>query len=203
MDKLQRAVAGAGLLLLAIALQLDNALERLKKKIRVQPEPLKHGTFRLTGIAPNRSAKRAMLAASLIFGAMACLVGALAVHGGLGHILAYCTFAFGAAGTFALESPTNAPLPQYTFLGVYTGGSSDTSPLDIPFATYNPTFAARCNGVAPIPNVFVVQAVGNTETMAPTCTATNFVLTFTTSGSGLAGFVATIGATIPNTVVQP
>ncbi len=94
-------------------------------------------------------------------------------------------------------------MPQYTFLGVYTGGSSDTSPLDIPFASYNAAFASRCNGVAPIPYLYLVQTIGNVETMAVTCTATNLVLTFTTSGSGLSSFVATLGATIPNTVTQP
>ena len=203
MNIVQRVVTGAGLMLLAAALAVDNALEWIKAAIHTEAVPLEHGTFRLTGFVPNGSAKRAMTAAAFVFLAAVLLVGALAVHGpGLSHVLAYLTLAAGAAGTFAASNPPNAPLPQYTFLGVYTGGTSDTSPLNIPFATYNATFATRCNGVAPIPNVYVVQTLGNVTAIGVTCTATNLVLTFTSSGSALLGFVATLGAIIPNTVTE-
>jgi hypothetical protein len=178
-------------------------LERIKTALRGDSVPLEHGAFRVTEIVPNGSAKRAMTAAALLFLGAGLLVGAFAVHGpGLAHVLAYLTLAAGAAGTFASSAPANAPLPQYTFIGVYTGGSSDTSPLNIPFATYNATFATRCNGVAPIPNVYVVQTLGNVTAIGVTCTATNLVLTFTSSGSALSGFVATLGAIIPNTVTE-
>lgn len=204
MNACKRAIAGAGLLLLAVTLWLDNTREALQKAFGVKQEPLEHGRFRLTGIAPNQSAKRAMWGAALFACGIALFIGALAVNGpGIAHLLAYMTLAFGAAGSFSLSAPANTPLPQYTLLGVYTGGSSDTSPLNIPFATYNATFAARCNGVAPIPTNYVVQTLGNVTAMGFTCTATNLVLTFTSSGSGLLGFVATLGAEIPNTISQP
>ena len=203
MNIIKMAGAGAGLLLLALVTALDNSRAWLKAALGIKPEPLEHGTFRLTQIVPNGSAKRAMVAASLLFVATGCLVGALALHGaGLGHVLAYLCLGMGAAGTFAAANPPNAPLPQYTFRGVYTGGTSDTSPLSIPFATYNATFALRCNGVAPIPDVYVVQTLGNVTAIGVTCTATNLVLTFTSSGSALSGFVASLGAFIPNTVTE-
>lgn len=205
MNTVKRLVAGAGLLLLAICVFFDNALHKLRETFHVKPEPLEHGTFRLIDIEPNGSAKRAMVAVALLGTAIACLIGALVVHGaGIGHALAYLTFLCGGAGSFAASLPPNAPLPQYTFRGVYTGGSTDTSPMDFPFATYNAVFAARCNGNAPIPDVLVVQAPGTgVSALGLTCSATNLILTFTLGGGDTpAGFVATLGCFIPNTVTQ-
>jgi hypothetical protein len=111
----------------------------------------------------------------------------------------------GAAGTFASAAPANAPLPLYEFIGVYTGGTSDTSPLTIAFATYNSVFAARVTalGTAPIPFVYVIQALANVTAGALTCSTIGLVFTFTSSGSALSGFIATMGAMIPSTKFQP
>ncbi len=204
MNIIGRAGAGAGLLLLALHISVSDAFYDLREALGIKPKPREHGAFRPIKLVPDTPAKQCMAGAGLLAAALACLVCLVVTHGaGIAHAMAYLTLAFGAAGTFSLKNQADKPLPQYTFLGVYTGGSSDTSPLDIPFASYNAAFASRCNGVAPIPYLYLVQTIGNVETMAVTCTATNLVLTFTTSGSGLSSFVATLGATIPNTVTQP
>lgn len=201
-DFASRLMGGIFLLALSFALALDNAREKLRDALGVKREPLVHGKFRPTAVVPNHEGERAMLGAALL-AASALFLFTFAWLPSFGLALGVPGVSLAAAGTFALSRAANKPLPQYTFLGVYTGGSSDTSPLNILFSTYNATFAARCNGVAPVPNVYVVQTIGNVTAMATTCSATNFILTFTTSGSGLLNFVATIGATIPNTGDQP
>ena len=200
MNIMQRAVAGAGLLLLSAALFFKNLWHDLKENVAPRREPLEHGEFRMTGICPNPEGKRAMIGAALLALSVCCL---LSFFVNPVHILAYVSLVAGAAGTFSLKAPANAPLPQYTFLGVFTGGTSDTSPLSITFSTYNATFATRCNGVAPIPYLYLVQVLANVTAMAITCTSSALVLTFTSSGSALSGFIATLGATIPNTNTQP
>jgi hypothetical protein len=198
MNLMQRIVAWAGLLLLALALQLDGLMDAIKVRLGMQPT---RGVLRITelkldfgGAIPRRT-KWAIGALAVL--AIAC---SIAGHGwvSLGLI--------GAAGTFANTAALNT-VPQYTFRGVYTGGSSDTSPLSIPYPT---AFAALAAGlstlwtrtIVPICDVFTINVQGNALTAVPSCTNSNYVITFTTSGSGLTNFVATIGATIPNTVTQ-
>ncbi|MGA2394464.1 MAG: hypothetical protein ABSH03_14080, partial [Candidatus Lustribacter sp.] len=61
----------------------------------------------------------------------------------------------GAAGAFVRTVPLNAPLPIYSVLGVYTGGSSDTSPLSIALPT---AFAALCGSLGTAGQDAVVSA---------------------------------------------
>ena len=204
MNTTHRAKAGAGMLLLSAVALLDNARDDLLEFLGIARE---RGKFQLIGAQADAIGKREMLGAALACLAVLLLGGGLLAGGSLAHLLALGTLAAGAAGVFTLERPADAPLPQYTFVGVYVGGTSDTSPLDIPFATYNTAFADRVMalGVAPIPDVFVAQALG-TGVSAVTLTAstTNLILTFTLGeGDNFGGYTATIGCTIPNTPAQP
>jgi hypothetical protein len=201
MNIIERAIAGVGLLLLALALQLDRILDRIKAAAGLTP---KRGIFEVTELKLNLEVpgipRRTKFA---IAGLAAFALGAcfLAFHNPV--YAAVAVGLMGAAGSFARTVPLNAPLPIYSVLGVYTGGSSDTSPTSIALPT---AFAALCValGIAPTPTVLVVQAIGNV-TAGPFLTATNanLVLTYTTSGSGLTGFVATVGCQVPNTLNQP
>jgi hypothetical protein len=199
MNLIQRIAAWAGLLLLALALQLDRLMDAIKARLGMQPT---HGVLRITELRLNPGAAipaRTMWAVGAL--AVLAIACSIAGHGWISLGL------IGAAGTFANTAAFDTAPPQYTFRGVYTGGSSDTSPLSIPFPT---AFAALAAGlstlwtrtVVPICDVFTINAQGNALTAVPSCTNANYVLTFTTSGAGLTNFIATIGATIPNTVTQ-
>jgi hypothetical protein len=199
MNIIERVFAGAGLLLLALALLLDRALDRIKAAVGLTP---KRGVFQVTELKLNLEVpgvpRRTKFA---IAGLAAFALGAcfLAFHNPV--YAAVAVGLLGAAGSFARTIPTNGPLPVYSVLGVYTGGSSDTSPLSIALPT---AFAALCAalGITPIPTVLVVQAIG-AITAGPSLTCTNaaFVLTFT--GASLTGTVLTIGCQVPNSLNQP
>jgi hypothetical protein len=199
MNLIQRIAAWAGLLLLALALQLDRLMDAIKARLGMQPT---HGVLRITelkldfgGAIPRRT-KWAIGALAVL--AIAC---GIAGHGWISLGL------IGAAGTFANTAAFDTAPPQYTFRGVYTGGSSDTSPTDIPFPTAFASLAAALatawtRTTVPICDVFTINAQGNVTAIQPSVSNANYILTYTTSGSGLSGFIATIGATIPNTVTQ-
>jgi hypothetical protein len=188
MNIIERVFAGAGLLLLALALLLDRALDRIKAAVGLTP---KRGVFQVTELKLNLEVpgvpRRTKFA---IAGLAAFALGAcfLAFHNPV--YAAVAVGLLGAAGSFARTIPTNGPLPVYSVLGVYTGGSSDTSPLCVAL------------GITPIPTVLVVQAIG-AITAGPSLTCTNaaFVLTFT--GASLTGTVLTIGCQVPNSLNQP
>lgn len=199
MNLIRHIAAWAGLILLSLALKLDRLMDALKARLGMQPT---HGVLRITELRLNSGAaipaRTKWAIATLAVLALACTI---AGHGWISLGL------IGAAGTFANTAAFDAPAPQYTFRGVYTGGSSDTSPLNIPFPT---AFAALAAGlstlwtrtIVPICDVFTINVQGNALTAVPSCTNANYVITFTTSGAGLTNFVATVGATIPNTVTQ-
>ena len=126
MNTTHRAKAGAGMLLLSALAFLDNVRDDLREFLGVGRE---HGKFRLVGIQPDAPGKRAMLGAALAGLAVLLLGGGLLAGGSLAHLLAVGTLAAGAAGVFTLERPADAPLPQYTFVGVYVGGTSDYEPV--------------------------------------------------------------------------
>ena len=203
MNILKRALAGVGVLLLALALALDRILDSVKLAFGFTP---KRGQFQITelNVGERKIPRRTLflIASGAAALALICVLALVFPHNYYLTALASAGL-MGAAGAFVRTVAPNEPLPIYTVKGVYTGGSSDASPLNIPLPT---AFAALCVALAitPIPDVLVVQAIGNV-TAGPFLTATNanLVLTFTTSGSGLSTFIATIGCSVPNTRSQP
>ncbi len=205
MNIVQRLFAGAGLLLLALAVHLDQLLDRIKAACGFTP---KHGVLRITELKldfgtsaiPRRTKFGISALASLAVACSAAMLAFPHVHG-----LGWAALGLmGAAGSFANTAALNQPAPQYTFRGVYTGGSSDTSPLTIPFPSAFAALAAALSTawtrtVVPICDVFVINALGSITVIAASVTNSGYVLTFT---GALTSAVLTIGATIPNTRTQ-
>ncbi len=171
------------------------------------------GTFRITELSYPKPglARGPMVAMGIALVVLALGAGLFALtpgHHGFGALSALGLI--GAAGSFANSAPANTPAPRYTMRGVYTGGSSDTSPVLIP---YPAGFSVAPGGgltATPFPDVLVVQAWG-TGVSLPFLTASEIgaetpglSLGFTLGEDDtLLDFVATVGCTISNTLSQP